>query len=198
MTRSTGPADVREMGIVHSALRRDLERVRLVLASSAPVSDERRTAVAEHLLWMIDFLHRHHAGEDTAIWPAVRQRNAAAAELLDVMDADHQRIGPHLDAVEAAAARWRSDPGAQRDVTSALSKLVADLLPHLRREEEQMMPLDDEGREHMLGKVPAPVAFFLVHVFGPGYRRRARRMWADTAAAAVPSLSLAHLDQTPA
>jgi hypothetical protein len=65
------PADTRMMGIVHSALRRDLVRVGLVLGTSQAAEPARRTALAEHLLWMMQFLHDHHAGEDDGLYPLV-------------------------------------------------------------------------------------------------------------------------------
>lgn len=43
------PADVRDMGIIHSALRRDLERTRIVLGGAEPISDERLTS----LVWTL-------------------------------------------------------------------------------------------------------------------------------------------------
>lgn len=228
------PADVRDMGIIHSALRRDLERTRIVLAETGHITDERRTALAEHLLWLLHFLHVHHTDEDTGLWPAVKERAADAAAVIDVMEADHRRIGPGIAALEAASRRWLTDPGAREDVTAALAALSRDLLPHLRREEEQMMPLvaaaftteeyrklgdelfvktkskaefirlgywtldglDDAGRAHMLASVPRPAQVVLDLLFARGHRRRMERLWGGTAAAAVPSLSLAYLDRT--
>lgn len=129
------------MSIVHAALRRDLERARLVLATKASLTAMRREALAEHLLWLVDFLHHHHRGEDKHLWPAVRARNPQAGDLLDVMDADHRRIGPAMDDLEDAAHVWGVDPTGVADVRSALAALTRDLLPHLRREEELMMPV---------------------------------------------------------
>src|SRR5262245_37563850 len=98
MNKAAGkrPADVRDMGIVHSALRRDLRRLAIVLDSNAPISGERRQALAEHALFMTHFLHAHHTGEDDQLWPAVRKRNHAAAALLDEMESDHRKIAPTI------------------------------------------------------------------------------------------------------
>ena len=38
-------------------------------------SRRRRTALAEHLLWMMGFLHAHHSGEDEGLYPLVVRRN---------------------------------------------------------------------------------------------------------------------------
>src|ERR1700733_15049831 len=93
------PADTAMMGIVHSALRRDLTRASEAVSANPPPGDKQRQAIAGHLVWMMDFLHRHHAGEDDGLWPLVRQRDPMAGALLDEMDAEHVRIAPELDSV---------------------------------------------------------------------------------------------------
>jgi hypothetical protein len=141
---STGvhePADTRSMGIVHSALRRDLERTRMVASASPHPDEKRRRAVASHMLWMMHFLHVHHTGEDVGLWPLVRSKNPAAGDLLDRMDEDHRRIAPAITAMEAAARAYREDPAARERFLEALTELRAVLLPHLEREEREMMPV---------------------------------------------------------
>lgn len=142
MTATTHePADTRSMGIVHSALRRDLERTRLVL-STAPYPDpQRRRALAAHLLWMMHFLHVHHTGEDRGLWPLIRAKNPAARGLLDQMDADHKRIAPAITTLEDAARAYRDDPDAREPLLTALGEFCEVLLPHLRREEVEAMPV---------------------------------------------------------
>jgi hypothetical protein len=141
---STGvhePADIRSMGIVHSALRRDLERTRMVV-SAAPYPDEkRRRAVASHMLWMMHFLHVHHTGEDVGLWPLVRSKNPGAVDLLDRMDEDHKGIAPAITAMEEAARAYRDDPSTRERFVEALTELRTVLLPHLEREEREMMPV---------------------------------------------------------
>jgi hypothetical protein len=135
------PADTRSMGIVHSALRRDLERTRLLLNETPPPGDDQRRALAAHLGWMMHFLHLHHTGEDVGLWPLVRSRNPSAAPLLDQMDEDHRRIGPAVTALEEAADRYREHASARDELLAALDRLSEVLLPHLRREELEMMPV---------------------------------------------------------
>src|SRR5262249_28741066 len=73
----------RTMGIVHGALRRDLARIRMTLTAAPYPQGRQRTAIAALAVWMMDFLHHHHGGEDVGLWPAVRAKNAAAAQVLD-------------------------------------------------------------------------------------------------------------------
>ncbi|MCW2756806.1 MAG: polyketide cyclase, partial [Nocardioidaceae bacterium] len=135
------PADTRTMRIVHHALRRDLTRATQVLRQPPYPHPRQRAALADHLVWMMDFLHQHHASEDAGLYPVVRRRNPAAAALLDEMDRDHDAIGPGMAGLQAAATAYRDDPGAREQVLAAVAVLEATLLPHLRREEDEMMPV---------------------------------------------------------
>ena len=134
------PADTRIMGIVHRALRRDLGRAREVLAFEDTLSPRQRAAVGDHLEWLMAFLHEHHEGEDRGLWPRVLAANPAAGPLLDQMDRDHHAIAPGISALEAAAASFRQG-GPAAPVIEAIDLLEASLLPHLRREEDETMPV---------------------------------------------------------
>ena len=140
-TDLNAPADTRGMGIVHSALRRDLERTRMVLGTEPYPDARRRRAIAAHVEWMMHFLHVHHNGEDVGLWPLVRAKNPGAGPLLDQMDADHRRIAPAITALEDAARAYRDAPEARARLLVAIGELGDVLLPHLRREEREMMPV---------------------------------------------------------
>lgn len=145
----TMPADTRMMGIVHSALRRDLVRLRLVLGTPAAQEPRRRTALAEHVIWLMDFLHHHHSGEDEGLYPLVVRRNPAAAALCERMDVDHDTITPAMDGLRAAAQRHLADPAsADADLLAALAALEEPLVPHLAREELEMMPVVSASISH--------------------------------------------------
>ncbi|MEV0333504.1 hemerythrin domain-containing protein [Nocardia sp. NPDC050717] len=143
-TDPAGPADTRVMGIVHSALRRDLGRAHAVLAEWPYPFDDQRHAVADHLVWMMDFLHHHHDSEDEHLYPIVRARNPAVQPLLDRMDADHRSILPAMAAVTSTATDYRRSADAREALLGALEDLRALLFPHLEREEERMMPIVSE------------------------------------------------------
>ncbi|WP_016691684.1 hemerythrin domain-containing protein [Rhodococcus rhodochrous] len=141
ITDPDGPADTRIMGIVHSALRRDLLRIE-VATSTKTWQETHRVALADHVLWMMDFLHHHHESEDRGLYPRVVQCNPDAAPLVEKMNADHRIIEPAIEAVEDAARDFRADrPGSGEALGAALSRLSEVLLPHLEREEREMMPL---------------------------------------------------------
>jgi Hemerythrin HHE cation binding domain len=137
------PADTRMMGIAHAAFRRDLARVRLVLTATPAPHDGRRQAVADQVLWLMQALHAHHDAEDAGLWPLVRQRNPAAAELLDAMEADHRAIVPAMQALTEAARQYGStdSDGPRLELMQALDSLTAVLEPHLNREVRDAMPV---------------------------------------------------------
>jgi hypothetical protein len=92
---------------------------------------------------MMRFLHAHHTTEDQGLYPMVRARNPAAAALCDQMHRDHEVLASAIGRFEAAAASYgRSTTGGQGErLLAALDDLEEHLLPHLRREEDEMMPV---------------------------------------------------------
>ncbi|MGH9095077.1 MAG: hemerythrin domain-containing protein [Acidimicrobiales bacterium] len=136
------PADTRVMGIVHDALRRDLERTRTALSAEPYPGDAQRKAIATRVGWMMHFLHDHHSGEDCGLWPLVRSRNPALGPMLDAMEADHQRLAAGIERLTAAAEDYglSSTDDGRRSLLDALDDLSRVLLPHLDREEADMMP----------------------------------------------------------
>jgi hypothetical protein len=143
MTATGAPADTRMMGIVHDALKRDLTRARGVVAADPAPAERQRAALGAHVVWMMHFLHAHHTGEDEGLWPRVRDRNPAAAALLDSLEADHARISPAADAVETAGAAYAAsvEEAVRARLVEALDVLLAVLVPHLDREVAEAMPV---------------------------------------------------------
>lgn len=143
MTSVDAPADTRMMGVVHAALQRDLLRVRGVLdGAPRPVGGQRR-AIADHVVWMMSFLHAHHTSEDAGLWPLVRQRDPDAIGLLDSLEADHRAISPAAEGLTAAAVRYGASVSDEQriELVRALDTLTAVLFPHLDREVAEAMPV---------------------------------------------------------
>lgn len=143
MGRADGPADTRMMGIVHGALRRDLLRAREAVGATPYPRGRQRRALGAHVVWLMDFLHVHHTGEDEGLWPAVRRRDPSAGALLDSLEEDHQRIEPAATALRAAGERYAAttDDDARVVLAAALDDLAEVLFPHLDREVAEAMPV---------------------------------------------------------
>ena len=135
------PADTSTMSIVHMALRRDLTRASDALKGPPVPGNAQRAAIAQHVQAMMDFLHDHHSGEDAWLWPTMRRLNPLASELLDQMEDDHLAIVPHMEKVTFAAVACEKRVASREALVSALSDLRVSLDPHLRREENDMMPI---------------------------------------------------------
>ena len=115
-SRPHEPADTRSMGIVHSALRRDLRRAHIMLETAPYPAGKRSRTLGDHILWMTEFLHMHHTGEDEGLWPLIRSRNPSAGALLDRMDADHKtdRHGRRRGAGSRACTGTAQRPSCRR------------------------------------------------------------------------------------
>jgi hemerythrin-like domain-containing protein len=133
------PADTRMMGIVHRAIRRDLERARVVLGATPAPGDRQRAAVGDQLRWVLAFLEAHHRSEDEGLYPVVRERRPDAAALLDDMAADHAAVALAVHELEEELGVGTPDDPAA--VVAAIEHLEAVLLPHLRREEDEVLPV---------------------------------------------------------
>ena len=131
------------MHIVHQALRRDLQRAQLTLVATPPPTTGRQRAIAAHVTWMMSFLRGHHRAEDDGLYPLVRQRDPAAVVLLDAMHSDHDAVDRLITRVEEAAGVCARDDnvGGVEQLVAALDRLSQDLLPHLQREEDELMPI---------------------------------------------------------
>ena len=144
-TAPDAPADTRLMGIIHEALRRDLRRTRAALTETPAPDRHQREALAGHLGWMMQFLHAHHRTEDEGLYPMVRARDPHAAVLLDQMHDQHTAIAPAIAAVEQRAQDYQladdRDDDQREQLRAAVDRLEDVLLPHLRREEDEVMPV---------------------------------------------------------
>jgi hypothetical protein len=146
-----GRAMFEELLWVHSAIRRDLDRVEELAADVGDgLSGEAVREALDELktngpLWQLKvnclrycrFVHAHHGAEDRLLFPALRASDASVGPVVDRLEADHARVSDLLDAVEAAArALTEADGGAARQrVIAGLRDLHGHLLEHLDYEE---------------------------------------------------------------
>lgn len=152
--------DTRMNGIIHAALRRDLDRTAMVLDGPDPVSDTRLRAIGTHVVWLMDLLHSHHTTEDERLFPVIRRNNPATAALLDEMETEHAAIAGAVTTLDAAG----------------------------RRAEAGMLDnLDPAGVSVVTSAVPAVRRFLMLRLLGGPYRRRREACWGSTPAAAVPA-----------
>ncbi len=172
-THRDRPADTRTMGIVHDALRRDLQRAETAITRTPPPPEAQRVAIAAHVRWLMDFLHAHHTGEDQGLWPLVRAHNPTAGDMLDQMDADHARIGPEIDRVVSRSlthAQWEAYNNAKFVKTKSKKELG--------REGHWLVDsLDPQRYDVVVRHVPAVPRFILIHALAKPYRLECATRW---------------------
>jgi iron-sulfur cluster repair protein YtfE (RIC family) len=143
-----------ELVWVHDMIRRDLETVRRLaseVARGLPGQDAQagiRSLAASGPLWQLKinclqycrFVHMHHHAESVMLFPELRRANPALNPVVDRLEADHASVAGLLDEVEAAAQALsdREDPALRERLSGALQDLSADLLDHLRYEEDNI------------------------------------------------------------
>ena len=118
-------------------------------------------------------MHHHHTGEDIALWPRVRTHLEGRPDdlaLLDVMEAEHVRIGPTIEDIDAAAADNASGPAA---FSSQQQKSVgiwgaAEFFPYI------LTGADTERSAQAVGIFPLPLRMLIRRVWQPRYSRRQR------------------------
>ena len=146
---------LRELKWVHSHIRRDLVTVR-ELARMATEGEE-AAAIREGIadlktngpLWQLRFnclnycrfVHTHHNLEDSAIFPALRERDEALNPVIDRLEADHRVVSDLLDEVERGARGALEQEAEVRErLAAALDRLADHLIEHLDYEEEALGP----------------------------------------------------------
>lgn len=154
-----GPHDQTGMYVMHHAFRRDLDRFATAVANTPVSEHEVWQALERRWLRMAELLHHHHTVEDEALWPVLRTHAAATGapggpgapewqsaqdlQLLQDMEAEHERIDPALVACRDAFAAMSEHPCL--DHRNALELRVAalrdGLLEHLAHGEGQALPM---------------------------------------------------------
>lgn len=143
MTAAAERVDTHEMVIVHRLFRREF-RLLPVMVRLVPAGDlDRAAVVAGHAADMTFTLHHHHTGEDLLLWPKLLARASPRAELVERMQAQHERVAVLLDRVDALTARWRAsaDPETGAELANVLAQTSAALDEHLGDEETEILPL---------------------------------------------------------
>jgi hypothetical protein len=149
-----GEAMVAELKWVHDMIRRDLRTVQQMAAdvdagrAAGEIQAGIRSLAASGPLWQLKagclhycrFVHSHHHAESVLLFPALRRANPALDPVVDKLEADHASVSDLLGEVETAARELSdaADPAARTRLTEALRQLSADLLAHLRYEEDHI------------------------------------------------------------
>jgi hypothetical protein len=147
----------RELLVIHSYLRRDLQKVRR-LASDArdglppqAILAEIREMETNSPLWRLKFgclhycrfVHAHHTIEDAALFPMVRKHDPSLNRVVDRLEEDHLTVHHITERIAAVAEQVAGDASGEHrvELVAALGELEERLLDHLAIEEQTLGPL---------------------------------------------------------
>lgn len=158
ITSRTERTDTWEMVVVHRVFRREFRMAPALVRAVAPGDTARAEILADHLGNVAHGLHHHHTGEDELLWPLMLARVSMRAELINRMEAQHERLHAPLARIEELLPRWRTRAlAADRDeLADVLAEASAALDEHLADEEREILPLVEEyitpAEWHALGE----------------------------------------------
>ena len=139
-------ADSRDMFVIHQMFRREFSALPSLVSGVPAGAGARVAVVADHVKWMVTFLHTHHEGEDLLVWPKLLERGPAEIDpLVHRMEAQHPALAVALDDLGAKAGEWRKTSAVQQRgaVATAATDLLLRIAEHLDLEERKMLPLID-------------------------------------------------------
>lgn len=128
--------------VIHSAVRRDLDRFRRALDGFTDSDRERATAL--HRAWT-NFdaqLTEHHEGEHEIAWPAL-EAIGIAGPTIAIFDAEHEQMAADLASTrDAMSTLRRTATHADAELAAAaMQRLQATTVNHLDHEEQETEPL---------------------------------------------------------
>jgi hemerythrin-like domain-containing protein len=143
MTITTERVDTWEMVLVHRTFRRDFRMLPALVRAVADGDTARAELVGYHLEQVAGALHHHHTGEDDLLWPLLLERATLHTELINRMEAQHERVHEPLERIAELNPRWRAAARtADRDeLADVIAQASVALDEHLHDEEQEILPL---------------------------------------------------------
>jgi hemerythrin-like domain-containing protein len=139
-------ADSRDMIVVHRMFRRQFGAIPALVHGVAAGDLAGAAVVADHVEWMVRFLHSHHEGEDMMVWPRLLERCPADVDpLIFTMESQHVGLAEALDSLAAGSVEWRrSAAEPEREaLAGAATALLDRIAEHLDLEELKVLSLID-------------------------------------------------------
>ena len=138
--------DINEMRVIHRVFRRELTALPGLVRRTPDGDAARAAVVGRHAQFVLTGLHIHHTGEDENLWPLLLERAAPSTELIQTMQAQHERVHENVDATQALRDAWRASPSAEAGelLASSVERLSAALFEHLDQEERDILPLAEQ------------------------------------------------------
>lgn len=115
---------------IHSAFRRELSLIRAEVAKSGTLGAQLRI----NCLTLCQGLHYHHTGESTGLFPALVAQRPELADVIAVLQSEHEQIAVLLEELERLVATPATE------VLPQVDNLIVQLNAHLDHEEAKLLP----------------------------------------------------------
>ena len=116
--------------LIHAVFRRELALIRKEVASSGTLGAQLRI----NCLTMCQGLHNHHAGESTALFPALAEQHPELTDEIAALQSDHDQLAVHLAELEKLVG------APEPELLPEVDRIIALLNAHLDREEAALLP----------------------------------------------------------
>ena len=137
-------ADVGEMYLVHTMLRRELSLLPDLIRGAGRDAN-RRARIGAHAQLVFQILHAHHESEDLVLWPLLLERaEAEAREIVAVMEEQHRAIAAAHDEAVHRLDDWCRFGRDREGFATVLDNLVRVLTEHTALEEKAVLPLAEK------------------------------------------------------
>jgi hemerythrin-like domain-containing protein len=139
----TTTIDTSDMAAVHQVFRDAFGSPADLIGTVGSEDVERQILVGDYYSEVLALLAVHHEGEDELVWPLLRERAPESLELVDSMEAQHHQIHADVDSAVEAVSAWSAAPHQDTAdaLVAALEGVNASLIPHLDREEREILPI---------------------------------------------------------
>lgn len=130
-----------DMLAIHATLRRELSRIPQLVARAGELDSDDREAVISHWSMVSRCLTAHHSGEDEILWPLLRQRRPEARELVDTLEAEHERLHDLVGRADEIIGSWDTEAEETEECARITAELAETLRSHSACEESELLPL---------------------------------------------------------
>ena len=138
-------ADVGEMYLVHTMLRREFGLLPDLIRGAGRSDAKRRALIGAHAQLVLQILHTHHENEDLVLWPLLLERaEAEATEIVAVMEEQHHAIAAAHDEAVRRLGGWCRFGRDGEGFATVLDDLARALTAHTALEEKAAPPLTEK------------------------------------------------------
>jgi hemerythrin-like domain-containing protein len=141
------PIDALDMTLVHRVFRREFHDIPVMIAAVSAGDTARVKVVADHLNFMVDALHHHHAAEDELAWPTLLARTPSRQAEIQRTEEQHRGIAAAINRLQSDLSAWTetADRSARDRLLASVAELSQLLVQHLDDEERNA---DHRGVPH--------------------------------------------------